>query len=72
MTKYLMKSAATGRGTANGRRPRESAPNNEEFIRKVYANEHLRLDAMGTMVQHVKDGKPLTEKGAKLLGVSWP
>jgi hypothetical protein len=72
MEKYYMKSFATGRGVANGRRPHESAPTWEEFLRKVYANEHLRLDATGTMVQHVKDGKPLTEKGAKLLGVSWP
>lgn len=23
-------------------------------------------------IQHVKDGKPLTAHGAKLLGVAWP
>ena len=28
--------------------------------------------AQGTTVIHVKDGKPLTAYGAKLLGVPWP
>ncbi len=26
----------------------------------------------GAAVQHIRDGKPLTEHGAKLLGVAWP
>ncbi len=33
----------------------------------------IEFEAMqGTSIQHVKHGKPLTEHGAKLLGVAWP
>jgi hypothetical protein len=39
-----------------------------EILRREYALTH-RTDGV---VEHVRDGKPLTAKGAAILGVPWP
>ena len=39
--------------------------------RKMVRREELEA-MQGTPVVHVRDGKPLTEHGAKMLGVEWP
>ena len=41
------------------------------LVHKIIRREEFEL-MQGTTVQHVKDGKPLTALGAKLLGVPWP
>ena len=40
----------------------------KQIIRTEYAKAH----AADGLIVHVKDGKPLTAEGAKMLGVSWP
>jgi hypothetical protein len=43
----------------------------EYVIREIVKRQEFEL-AQGATVLHVKDGKPLTEHGAKMLGVQWP
>lgn len=47
----------------------------QESIQAAFVRAHQLADIeehMGKPVQHVKNGVPLTEHGAKLLGVPWP
>ena len=49
-----------------------SAQSAGEFvIREIIKRQEVEM-AQGATVIHVKDGKPLTAHGAKLLGVPWP
>jgi hypothetical protein len=44
-----------------------------DAVRKAIINREIALSHRGDgLMIHVKDGKPLTEKGAKMLGVAWP
>jgi hypothetical protein len=59
--------AVTGRSSLRGMRQYVDG-----FARVVYEQALLRTENTGPAIKHVKDGKPLTAHGAKLLGVSWP
>lgn len=39
--------------------------------KQIMLREYAMAQREVGVVQHVKDGKPLTEKGAQMLGVSW-
>jgi hypothetical protein len=41
-------------------------------IKNYYKEKHELYFGSGLPEVHVKDGKPLTERGAKILGVKWP
>ena len=49
-----------------------SAQSAGEFVIRQIIKRQEFLAAQGTTVQHVKNGRPLTEHGAKILGVPWP
>jgi hypothetical protein len=39
---------------------------------RAYLERQEELKKMGPTVVHVKDGRPLTARGAEMLGVKWP
>lgn len=43
-----------------------------DMIRRKLVNRALSEAMRAEAVEHVKDGKPLTAHGARLLGVPWP
>lgn len=42
-----------------------------QMMASIAREQHIK-DTVDRAVIHVKDGKPLTEYGAKVLGVGWP
>lgn len=57
---------------SNGKSPIRGSTTIMNDLHCLAKRDQKVIENTGPTIQHVKDGKPLTAHGAKLLGVGWP